>query len=104
MWRWSGISILPLLIPLHHFSQQLLHFLPQAFRLQHLGFVCLGEQFLTKIEGGAKVIFKICIFGRAGQLPFVNGTNPYDNYWETSFDWIDEDNDGYDDRDDGFLG
>jgi hypothetical protein len=34
----------------------------------------------------------------------VNGTNPYDNYWETSFDWIDEDNDGYDDRDDGFLG
>ena len=30
--------------------------------------------------------------------------NPYDNHWETSFDWIDEDNDGYDDRDDGFLG
>ena len=34
---------------------------------------------------------------------FVNGANPYDNHWETSFDWIDEDNDGYDDRDDGFL-
>jgi hypothetical protein len=34
----------------------------------------------------------------------VNGANPYDNHWETSFDWIDEDNDGYDDRDDGFLG
>lgn len=30
--------------------------------------------------------------------------DPYDNHWETSFDWIDEDNDGYDDRDDGFLG
>ena len=30
--------------------------------------------------------------------------NPYDNHWETSFDRIDEDNDGYDDRDDGFLG
>ena len=29
--------------------------------------------------------------------------DPYDNHWETSFDWIDEDNDGYDDRDDGFL-
>ena len=28
----------------------------------------------------------------------------YDSHWETSFDWIDEDNDGYDDRDDGFLG
>ena len=30
--------------------------------------------------------------------------DPYDNHWETSFDWIDEDNDGYDDRDDGSLG
>ena len=29
--------------------------------------------------------------------------DPYDNHWETSFDWVDEDNDGYDDRDDGFL-
>jgi hypothetical protein len=29
--------------------------------------------------------------------------DPYDSHWETSFDWIDEDNDGYDDRDDGFL-
>ena len=28
--------------------------------------------------------------------------NPYDNHWESSFDWKDEDNDGYDDRDDGF--
>lgn len=26
----------------------------------------------------------------------------YDTHWETSFDWKDEDNDGYDDRDDGF--
>ena len=25
-----------------------------------------------------------------------------DTHWETSFDWKDEDNDGYDDRDDGF--
>ena len=29
-------------------------------------------------------------------------SDPYDNHWETSFDWKDEDNDGYDDRDDGF--
>ena len=29
--------------------------------------------------------------------------NPYDNHWESSFDWVDEDNDGYDDREDGFL-
>ena len=28
--------------------------------------------------------------------------DPYDNHWERSFDWKDEDNDGYDDRDDGF--
>ena len=28
--------------------------------------------------------------------------DPFDNHWETSFDWRDEDNDGYDDRDDGF--
>jgi hypothetical protein len=26
----------------------------------------------------------------------------HDTHWETSFDWKDEDNDGYDDRDDGF--
>lgn len=28
--------------------------------------------------------------------------NPYDTHWESSFDWKYEDNDGYDDRDDGF--
>ena len=28
--------------------------------------------------------------------------DPYDNHWERSFDWQDKDNDGYDDRDDGF--
>lgn len=28
--------------------------------------------------------------------------NPYDNHWESSFDWVDEDNDDYDDREDGF--
>jgi hypothetical protein len=27
--------------------------------------------------------------------------DPFDNHWESSFDWKDEDNDGYDDRDDG---
>lgn len=26
----------------------------------------------------------------------------HDTHWETSFDWKDEDNDGYDERDDGF--
>ena len=29
-------------------------------------------------------------------------SDPFDNHWESSFDWMDEDNDGYDDRDDGF--
>ena len=29
-------------------------------------------------------------------------SDPFDNHWESSFDWKDEDNDGYDDRDDGF--
>ena len=29
-------------------------------------------------------------------------SDPFDNHWESSFDWQDEDNDGYDDRDDGF--
>ena len=28
--------------------------------------------------------------------------DPFDNHWESSFDWKDENNDGYDDRDDGF--
>lgn len=28
--------------------------------------------------------------------------DPYDTHWGSSFDWVDEDNDGYDDRDDGF--
>ena len=28
--------------------------------------------------------------------------DPFDNHWESSSDWKDEDNDGYDDRDDGF--
>ena len=29
-------------------------------------------------------------------------SDPFDNHWESSFDWQDKDNDGYDDRDDGF--
>ena len=29
-------------------------------------------------------------------------SDPFDNHWESSIDWKDEDNDGYDDRDDGF--
>lgn len=29
-------------------------------------------------------------------------SNPFDNHWESSFDWKDKDNDGYDDRNDGF--
>ena len=29
-------------------------------------------------------------------------SDPFDNHWKSSFDWKDEDNDGYDDRDDGF--
>ena len=29
-------------------------------------------------------------------------SDPFDNHWESSFDWQDENNDGYDDRDDGF--
>ena len=28
--------------------------------------------------------------------------NPFDNHWESSFYWKDKDNDGYDDRDNGF--
>ena len=28
--------------------------------------------------------------------------DPFDTHWESSFDWKDENNDGYDDRDDGF--
>ena len=31
-----------------------------------------------------------------------SNNDPFDNHWESSFDWKDEDNDGYDDRDDGF--
>ena len=29
-------------------------------------------------------------------------SDPFDNHWESSFDWKDKDNDGYDDRNDGF--
>ena len=28
--------------------------------------------------------------------------DPFDNHWESSFDWQDKNNDGYDDRNDGF--
>ena len=35
------------------------------------------------------------------QRPRSSG-DPFDNHWESSFDWQDKDNDGYDDRDDGF--
>lgn len=42
--------------------------------------------------------------GRRDEKPAEKKDNydPYDTHWETSFDWKDEDNDGYDDRDDGF--
>ena len=29
-------------------------------------------------------------------------SDPFDNHWESSFDWQDKNNDGYDDRNDGF--
>lgn len=38
----------------------------------------------------------------AGHKESRSQSDPYDNHWESSFDWKDEDNDGYDDRDDGF--
>lgn len=31
-----------------------------------------------------------------------SNSNPFDNHWESSFDWKDKDNNGYDDRNDGF--
>ena len=31
-----------------------------------------------------------------------SNSDPFDNHWESSFDWKDKDNDGYDDRNDGF--
>ena len=31
-----------------------------------------------------------------------SNSNPFDNHWECSFDWKDKDNDGYDNRNDGF--
>ena len=31
-----------------------------------------------------------------------SNNDPFDNHWESSFDWKDENNDGYDDRNDGF--
>lgn len=34
--------------------------------------------------------------------PTSSNYDPFDNHWESSFDWKDENNDGYDDRDDGF--
>lgn len=37
-------------------------------------------------------------FARKDYRPY---SDPFDNHWESSFDWKDEDNDGYDDRDDG---
>lgn len=38
--------------------------------------------------------------GKKKQSP--NQSDPFDNHWESSFGWKDEDNDGYDDQDDGF--
>ena len=42
--------------------------------------------------------------GRRDEKPSEKKDNydPYDTHWESSIDWKDEDNDGYDDRDDGF--
>ena len=37
----------------------------------------------------------------AGRRDSRSQSDPFDNHWESSFDWKDEDNDGYDDRDDG---
>ena len=38
----------------------------------------------------------------SGQKNSRSHNDPFDNHWESSFNWKDEDNDGYDDRDDGF--
>ena len=38
----------------------------------------------------------------SGQKNSRSHNDPFDNHWESSFDWKNEDNDGYDDRDDGF--
>jgi len=42
--------------------------------------------------------------GRRDEKPSEKKDNydRYDTHWESSIDWKDEDNDGYDDRDDGF--
>ena len=42
------------------------------------------------------------LFDREDKPSAKQTYDPYDTHWESSFDWKDEDNDGYDDRDDGF--
>ena len=42
------------------------------------------------------------LFDRRDEPSAKQTYDPYDTHWESSFDWKDEDNDGYDDRDDGF--
>ena len=42
------------------------------------------------------------LFDRRDKPSAKQTYDPYDTHWESSFDWKDEDNDGYDDRDDGF--
>ena len=44
----------------------------------------------------------ICFGLKTGRKEEKKPNNEHDTHWETSFDWKDEDNDGYDDRDDGF--
>ena len=62
------------------------------------------EELRTEVEMAAGAIHFGLKAGKRDEKPTEkkDNYNPYDTHWESSFDWKDEDNDGYDDRDDGF--
>ena len=60
------------------------------------------DDFSASFAGGA-IYFGLKTGGKDEKKPDPQPPYDYhDTHWETSFDWKDEDNDGYDDRDDGF--
>ncbi len=60
------------------------------------------DDFSASFAGGA-IYFGLKTSGKDEKRPDPQPLYDYhDTHWETSFDWKDEDNDGYDDRDDGF--
>ena len=63
--------------------------------------IVLGLSLVCAIIGGIIGIIGEVKNGNASHVS-NDPSDSDDNHWESSFDWKDENNDGYDDRNDGF--